>query len=61
MEKLKKNIGNIFWKRAKKVIPSGNSLLSKHPNLYLPELWPTYYKKAKGCFVYRHLYDGSRY
>lgn len=52
MEKLKKNIGNIFWKRAKKVIPSGNSLLSKHPNLYLPELWPTYYKKAKGCFVY---------
>lgn len=52
MEKVKKNIGKIFWERAKKVIPSGNSLLSKNPNLYHPDLWPTYFKKAKGCEVY---------
>ena len=52
MEKIKKNIGKIFWKRAKKVIPSGNSLLSKNPNMYHPDLWPTYFKKARGCEIY---------
>jgi len=52
MENIKKHIGKKLWIRAKKVIPSGNSLLSKNPNLYHSELWPTYYKKAKGCEIY---------
>ena len=51
MEKIKKNYGLKHWIRAKKVIPSGNSLLSKNPNLYHPDKWPTYYKRAKGCEI----------
>ena len=54
MEKIKfnkKNRGYKLWNDAKKYIPTGNSLLSKNPDLYLPNLWPTYYKKAKGCTI----------
>ena len=41
-----------LWKRAKGIIPGGNMLLSKRPNLFLPNKWPTYYKKAKGCKIW---------
>ena len=51
-EGLDLNIGQKLWKRAKNIIPGGNMLLSKRPEMYLPEKWPTYYKKAKGCFVW---------
>ena len=34
-----------------KVIPGGNSLLSKNPELFLPNKWPTYYKEAKGSRI----------
>ena len=44
--------GQKLWKRAKRIIPGGNMLLSKRPNLFLPDKWPTYYKKAKGCKVW---------
>ena len=27
-----------LWKRAKKIIPGGNSLLSKRPEMFLPEI-----------------------
>ena len=37
--------------RAQKVIPGGNSLLSKNPELFLPNKWPTYYKEAKGSRI----------
>ena len=46
------NQGQKLWKRAKKVIPGGNMLLSKRPELFLPNIWPTYYKKAEGCKVW---------
>ena len=36
-----------LWKKAKIIIPSGNMLLSKNPDLYLPNKWPTYFKKSK--------------
>jgi len=36
-----------LWKRAKSIIPGGNSLLSKNPDFFLPGAWPTYYSKAK--------------
>ena len=36
-----------LWNSAKKLIPGGNGLLSKRPNRYLPDYWPTYFKKAK--------------
>ena len=55
--------GQKIWKRAKKVIPGGNMLLSKRPDLFLPNLWPTYFKKSKGCQVWdldkKKYYDTS--
>lgn len=44
--------GQKFWKRAKTVIPGGNMLLSKRPEMFLPEHWPTYFSKASGCSVW---------
>lgn len=46
------NTGQKIWKRAKKIIPGGNMLLSKRPEMFAPNLWPTYYSKAKGCNVW---------
>lgn len=55
--------GQKLWKRAKRVIPGGNMLLSKRPEMFLPEGWPTYFSKAKGCEVWdldgRHFIDMS--
>lgn len=44
--------GQKLWKRAKKVIPGGNMLLSKRAEMFLPEQWPAYFSKAKGCRVW---------
>jgi glutamate-1-semialdehyde 2,1-aminomutase len=44
--------GQLLWEKAKTIIPGGNQLLSKRSELFLPELWPAYYKKAKGCEVW---------
>ena len=46
------NKGQKLWNRAKKAIPGGNSLLSKRPEMFLPEIWPAYFSKAKGCKVW---------
>ncbi len=51
--------GQKLWKRAKKVIPGGNMLLSKRPEMFLPNKWPTYFSKAKGCRVWD--LDGKEY
>lgn len=40
------------YNEAKKIIPGGTQLLSKRPEMFLPELWPAYYSKAKGCEVW---------
>ncbi len=40
-----------LWRRAKHVIPGGVSLLSKRPDMHLPDKWPTYFTAAKGCRV----------
>ena len=48
-----------LWKRAKIIIPGGNMLLSKRPELFLPGKWPAYYKKAKGCNIWD--LDGKKY
>ncbi len=45
------SLGQKFWLRAKKIIPGGNMLLSKRPQLFLPNKWPTYFNKAKGCKI----------
>ena len=41
------NQSNI-WKKALKIIPGGNGLLSKRPGRFLEKGWPTYFNKAKG-------------
>ena len=38
--------------KAKKLIPGGTQLLSKRPEMFLPDLWPAYYSKAKGCQIW---------
>jgi glutamate-1-semialdehyde 2,1-aminomutase len=43
------NSGQKLWKQAKKIIPGGNMLLSKRAEMFLPDQWPAYYSKAKGC------------
>ncbi len=52
-------VGQKLWKRAKSLIPGGNMLLSKRPEMFLPDQWPAYYKKAKGCKVWD--LDGNEY
>jgi glutamate-1-semialdehyde 2,1-aminomutase len=44
--------GQKLYIKAKKIIPGGTQLLSKRPELFLPNLWPAYYKKAKGCEIW---------
>ena len=44
--------GQKMWRRAKNIIPGGNMLLSKRPEMFAPNQWPSYYKKAKGCYVW---------
>ena len=51
--------GQILWKKAKKIIPGGNMLLSKRPEMFLPDQWPAYFSKAKGCKVWD--LDGKEY
>jgi glutamate-1-semialdehyde 2,1-aminomutase len=51
--------GQKLWKRAKQVIPGGNMLLSKRAEMFLPEQWPAYFSKAKGCTVWD--LDGKPY
>ena len=46
------SVSEKIWNRAKKVIPGGNSFLSKNPETFLPNGWPTYYKKASGCKIW---------
>lgn len=45
-------VGQKLWKRAKQVIPGGNMLLSKRAEMFLPDQWPSYFSKAKGCKVW---------
>ena len=51
--------GQELYKKAKTMIPGGTSLLSKRPEQLLPENWPAYYCKSKGCRVWD--LDGREY
>ena len=44
--------GQKLWKRAKNIIPGGNMLLSKRSEMFLPDKWPSYFSKSKGCEVW---------
>ena len=43
--------GQDLYKEAKTMIPGGTQLLSKRPELFLPDCWPAYYQKAEGITV----------
>lgn len=51
--------GQKLWRRAKRVIPGGNMLLSKRSEMFLPEQWPSYFAKAKNSKVWD--LDGKEY
>ena len=34
------------------MIPGGNMLLSKRPELFSPSKWPSYFSKTSGCNVW---------
>ena len=44
--------GQELYKKAKALIPGGTMLLSKRPEMFLPEQWPSYFSKTKGCSVW---------
>jgi glutamate-1-semialdehyde 2,1-aminomutase len=46
------NSGQALWHRAKQMIPGGNMLLSKRAEMFLPDRWPAYFSRAKGCTVW---------
>jgi glutamate-1-semialdehyde 2,1-aminomutase len=56
---MKKNSGIDLWKRAQKLIPGGNMLLSKRSEQFLPGAWPSYFQKSSGCEVWD--LDGNKY
>jgi len=47
----RKSSGQRLYDKAKRLIPGGTQLLSKRPELFLPEQWPVYYAQAKGIEV----------
>ena len=48
---IKKGKGQELYNKAKTLIPGGTMLLSKRPEMHLPELWPSYFSSAKGITV----------
>jgi glutamate-1-semialdehyde 2,1-aminomutase len=51
--------GQKLWRRAKRLIPGGSMLLSKRPEMFLPDQWPAYFSRAHGCRVWD--LDGVEY
>ena len=44
--------GQELYRLAKNLIPGGTMLLSKRPEMFLPDLWPSYFSKSLGCEVW---------
>jgi glutamate-1-semialdehyde 2,1-aminomutase len=51
--------GQQLYRHAKARIPGGTQLLSKRPEMFLPDLWPAYYQRAIGAEVWD--LDGNRF
>lgn len=51
--------GQALYTKAKTRIPGGTQLLSKRPEMLLPENWPSYYSRARGVDVWD--LDGNHY
>jgi glutamate-1-semialdehyde 2,1-aminomutase len=59
MRKKVENTGQYLYQRARVRIPGGTQLLSKRPEMLLPEEWPVYYSRALGSKVWD--LDGKSY
>ena len=46
------NKGNKLYKKAKNIILGGNMLFSKRPEVFLPDIWPSYFVKSKDTHVW---------
>lgn len=44
--------GQKLYEKAKSLIPGGTMLLSKRPEMFLPDNWPSYFSKSKGNKVW---------
>jgi glutamate-1-semialdehyde 2,1-aminomutase len=51
--------GQALYARARTLIPGGTQLLSKRPEMFLPDGWPSYYSRAAGDEIWD--LDGVRY
>ena len=50
---VKQNINiSKLWYRAQNVIPTGVMLYSKKPDIFIKNDWPTYFSKAKKCYIW---------
>jgi glutamate-1-semialdehyde 2,1-aminomutase len=49
--KINTSAGYSMWQRAIRSIPGGNGLLSKRPDRYGPDIWPSYFSKSSGVTV----------
>ena len=47
-----KGRGQNLYNKAKTLIPGGTMLLSKRPEMFLPDYWPAYFSRAKGCRIW---------
>ena len=54
-----KNKSIELWQKALKIIPSGNSFLSKNPKSFNEDNWPTYYSSTSKQYVWS--YDQIKY
>ncbi len=52
LDELKNSKGLALYNCAKTLMPGGTQLLSKRPEMFAPDVWPSYYSKAKGCRVW---------
>lgn len=46
------NKGQMLYRKARTLIPGGTQLLSKRPEMFLPDQWPSYYARAEGAQVW---------
>ncbi len=44
--------GQKLYNRAKRIIPGGTMAVSKRSEIFLPEKWPAYFSRAKGCRIW---------
>jgi glutamate-1-semialdehyde aminotransferase len=51
--------GTELYIKAKELIPGGTQLLSKRPEMFLPDHWPSYYSHCQGVEIWD--LDGTKY